>query len=77
MKRIIITQTYTITTVHYADGSMNITRCNDGYSVLELIGLLSVAITDLTKYFKKQGNPQGVRIKRVSTNSPITNKEAK
>jgi hypothetical protein len=74
-KKIKSKQTYTIETIHYEDGTALMKRVNDGYSVIEMIGLTTIIQNDLLDLYKKSFSKRLTKeVVRSSTNSPIIHK---
>jgi hypothetical protein len=67
-------QKYTIEVIHYTDGSSHLNRFNNGFSVIEMIGLLSVALKNLHDVYEGAFMPKVDTINRKSKNSPIIHK---
>jgi hypothetical protein len=56
--------TYTIE-FEYTDNGTQLTRTNDGFNPLELIGLLQISIDDVMKQFKGEIQPDIVKRKVI------------
>lgn len=67
-------QKYTIEVIHYFDGSSELRRFNNGFSVTELIGLLSVAMRNLHEVYEGAFIPNVDKVNRKSKNSPLIRK---
>lgn len=46
-RKVIKKQSYTIEIIHYEDGSSVMNRANDGFSVIELLGITSLVNSDM------------------------------
>ena len=64
-KKRIDTKTYTIKLITYNDGMTELQRRNDGFGVMELLGMLSVANDDIIGGLKDSVKPTRVERKVV------------
>lgn len=69
-RKVIKKQTYKIEVTTYSDGHSVMKRGNTGFSVVEMLGLLSMVKSDLLECFK-DGLKTPDKIIRKSKNSPI------
>lgn len=67
-------QKYTFEITHYEDGQSTIKRMNQGFSVVELIGITAMVNRDLIDLFKDVVKPAN-KIIRKSRNSPLIHRE--
>lgn len=52
-KKQISKQSYSIEIIHYDDGSSVMNRCNDGFSIIEIIGLTALVSSDMQSLIKE------------------------
>ncbi len=63
-------QKYTFEVIHYEDGYSTMSRNNDGFSVVELLGVVSIVQNNLLGLFESAIKPAD-ETKVKSTNSPL------
>lgn len=74
-KKISSKRTYKIEVIHYADGTGKWNRSNTGFSVMELMGILSLVQSDLQKLYTEAVKPKlPTNISRKATNAPLIHK---
>jgi hypothetical protein len=75
-KKVKYIQRYTFKIIHYEDDTADIIRKNEGFSVVEMLGILEIVRSNLLKVFDKAvSKPQNVKIE--STGSPLIHPKAK
>lgn len=70
-KKIIQHRKYMVEVIDYDDGEIVINRTNDGFAIIELLGLLSMIQNDLFILLKGVIKVPEENIHRTSTNSPV------
>lgn len=63
-------QKYTFEIIHYEDGHSVMNRTNDGFSVMEMLGIASIINNNLMEVFESAIKPTS-EVNRNSTNSPL------
>jgi hypothetical protein len=66
-------QKYTFEIIHYEDGYSTMNRNNDGFSVIELLGVVSIVQNNLMGLFERAVKPND-EVNINSTNSPLIHK---
>ena len=70
-KKLVHERTYTITVKTYDDKSITWSRENKGFSIIELIGMLSVVDSDLKELIRNLTINKNGNADRNSTSSPL------
>lgn len=65
-------QVYSFEMLHYEDGTTTMRRHNEGFSVIEMMGIAALLQSDLHDLFKE--NMRADKIERTSTDSPLHRK---
>jgi hypothetical protein len=73
-KKVVKRKTYRIEVEYYEDGSSMMTRENQGFSVLEMLGITAMLQQHLSGIMK-QFSPDVYDVQVKSTGSPITHKD--
>ena len=69
-KEIRFKKTWTVEVTEYKDGTMNMSRSNDGFSVMELLGVTTMVQNHLLGLMESiKDKPDSVNVS--STNSPV------
>ena len=63
-------QKYTFEIIHYEDGFSVMNRTNDGFSVIEMLGISSIINNNLMQVFESAFKPTD-EVNRNSNNSPL------
>ena len=63
-------QKYTFEVIHYEDGHSTMNRSNDGFSVMEMLGVVSIVQNNLMNVFEQALKPND-EVNVNSTNSPL------
>lgn len=73
-KKVKSSQKFFFEVIHYEDGSSEMIRDNNGFSVIEMIGITTIIQNDLMTVFKGAFKlPK--KVTRTSTNSPLIHKK--
>jgi|LakMenEpi03Aug12_release.lakeMendotaPanAssembly.Ray.scaffolds.fasta_scaffold5714398_1 hypothetical protein len=64
-KKVVKKQIWKCELIHYSDGTVTLNRTNDGFMPLELLGLCTKAIHDITDQTKGIINPTTINRKIV------------
>ena len=59
-KKVVLTKTYTITVKHFDNGTFDMTRINNGFVPLELIGLGALIVTEVTDQINGKFKPDTI-----------------
>jgi len=60
-QKIIITQTFSFTIEHCANGSCNMKRINDGFNIHELMGVISFTQQEICKQLTEEIKPDVIK----------------
>ena len=70
-KKIISHKKYTIEVISYEDGTTTMNRTNDGFSIVELLGITTMVQQHMLKVMEEHKNPNPDKINIQSKNSPL------
>lgn len=73
-KKVVLTKTYTITVTHFDNGTFAMTRLNDGFQPLELIGLSEFIALEVREQILGRVKPDTItRQVVVDDDAPLEN----